>query len=272
MKTPVEIARLRSVPMEEIVTLSAVSGYLKKEIVRASTSGFVSELSKSLGQKVLAGEQLMIMKTREASALKSMPKDSTLRFNGLIHIIANSNGVISQIDHQTGDYVGEGDPLLTLVQPASLVFFLKVPYSEHTAIKIGESLTLLLPDGRIIKGKLLQFLTSVDTESQTQDCIIEPETNEQIPDKLWIQVPIKKRQHKGNYSLPKACIQGNETQTEFWVMRLHNDSLAIKVPITKGIESDSLIEILSPVFGSSDRFVCKGSYGLPDTAHIQIKK
>jgi hypothetical protein len=67
-------------------------------------------------------------------------------------------------------------------------------------------------------------------------------------------------------------VQSNETQTEFWVMRLSTDNLAVKVPIRKGIETDSLIEILVPVFNRSDRFVAKGSYGLPDTAQIEITK
>jgi biotin carboxyl carrier protein len=271
-KTPVKTERLRSVIMDEMIELPAVSAYLKKETVRSSSSGFISEVTKGLGEKVKAGELLMVIKTKEASALRTLPQDSALHISGLIQIRAISNGIISQMDHHQGDFVSEGDPLITLAQPGSLVFYLKVPYSEHAAIHLGEWYTLLLPDGKKISGKLSRLLTTVDASSQSEDYLIEPQTSEIIPENLWIQVPVKKMSHRGNYSLPKACIQGNETQTEFWVMRLSNDSLAIKVDIRKGIETDSLIEILYPLFNAGDRFVAKGSYGLPDTAKIEITK
>lgn len=271
-KTPVEIETLRFVAMDEMIELPAVSGYLKRETVRSSSTGFITEVSKSLGQMVQSGDLLVTIKSKEASALKSMPSDSVLQISGLIQIKANSNGIVSQLDHHAGDFVSEGDPLITLARPGSLVFYLKVPYSEHAALQIGEIYSLLLPDGNKLNGKLLRLLTTVDAVSQSQDYLIEPQTSEFVPENLWIQVPVRKQHHKGNYSLPKICLQSNETQTDFWVMKLNNDSLAVKIPIQRGIITDSLVEILSPVFKRTDRFVGKGSYGLPDTAQIEIIK
>jgi biotin carboxyl carrier protein len=271
-KTPVETEILRSVPMDEIIELPAVSAYLKKETVRSFSSGFITSVKKSLGDKVQAGDLLMIIKTKEASALKSIPSDSSLNISGLIQVKASVDGLVSQMDHHPGDFVSEGDLLITLAQPGSLAFYLKVPYSEHTALQIGQNYNLLMPDGKKISGKLTRLLTSVDAGSQSQDYLIEPISVELVPENLWVKVPVKVLHHQGNYSLPKLCIQSNETQTEFWVMKLSNDSLAIKVPVTRGIENDSLTEILAPVFLNADRFVGKGSYGLPDTARIEIKK
>ncbi len=272
IKTPVSTETLRAVAMDETVNLSAVSAYLKKETVRASSSGYIINTKAILGEKVQVGELIMQIQTREANALKSLPQDTALHIKGLIEIRANSNGIISQMDHHQGDFISEGDPLVAIAQPASLVFYLKVPYAEHAAIHMGESYPLFLPDGKKIMGKISRLLTSMEAGSQSEDYLIEPLSNELIPENLWIQVPIKKLSHKGNYSLPKECIQSNETQTSFWVMRLSNDSLAIKIEIRKGIESDSLVEILSPRFDAADRFVSKGSYGLSDTAKIEIAK
>ena len=271
-KIPVEIETLRLVAMNEMIELPAVSAYLKRETVRSSSTGFIIEVSKSLGQMVQAGDLLMTIKSKEASALKKMPSDSSLQISGIIQVKANSNGIVSQLDHHASDFVSEGDPLITLSQPGSLVFYLKVPYSEHAAIQIGEIYTLQLPDGNRLKGKLLRLLSTVDAVSQSQDYLIEPQTSDFVPENLWIQVLVIKLHHKGNYSLPKVCVQSNETQTEFWVMRLNNDSLALKIPIQKGIVTDSLVEILSPVFNRTDRFIGKGSYGLADTAQIEIIK
>ncbi len=62
--------------------------------------------------------------------------------------------------------------------------------------------------------------------------------------------------------LPKPAILGNETQTEFWVMRLINDSTAVKIPVKIGIENFGEVEITDPVFQSSDKILFSGNYGL----------
>ena len=64
----------------------------------------------------------------------------------------------------------------------------------------------------------------------------------------------------------------NETQTEFWLMKLVNDTLAIRTDIKKGLENDSLIQIISPIIDLNDRFIIDRAFGLPDTANILIQK
>ncbi len=72
--------------------------------------------------------------------------------------------------------------------------------------------------------------------------------------------------------LPKAAVLANEEQSEFWVMKLINDSTAIKVPICKGIETSEKVEILKPSFYKTDRILLSGNYGLPDTARVIIQQ
>ncbi|MDP4197634.1 MAG: RND transporter, partial [Bacteroidota bacterium] len=64
----------------------------------------------------------------------------------------------------------------------------------------------------------------------------------------------------------------NETQTEFWTMKAVNDTLAIKLKVKKGIETDSLVQIIQPILNVNDRFITDGAYGLADTAKIMIHK
>lgn len=72
--------------------------------------------------------------------------------------------------------------------------------------------------------------------------------------------------------LPKAAVLANETQTDFWVMKLLNDSTAIKIAVKKGIESADKVEILEPLFKSSDNILLTGNYGLADTAKVMVTK
>jgi len=77
---------------------------------------------------------------------------------------------------------------------------------------------------------------------------------------------------KSAVSLPKTSILTDETLQSFWVMKLINDSMAVKVPITTGIKDEKYIQIILPVFNDSDLFLTSGNYGLDDTAFIKVIK
>jgi uncharacterized NAD(P)/FAD-binding protein YdhS len=71
-------------------------------------------------------------------------------------------------------------------------------------------------------------------------------------------------------SLPKSAVLADETQTEFWVMKMLNDSIAVKTPVKKGIETNDRIEILAPQFSIDDKILTSGNFGLSDTAKVKI--
>jgi hypothetical protein len=58
----------------------------------------------------------------------------------------------------------------------------------------------------------------------------------------------------------------------FWVMKLINDSIAVKVTVKTGLTEGSEIEIIDPVFTASDLFLASGNYGLGDTANIVVTR
>ena len=55
-------------------------------------------------------------------------------------------------------------------------------------------------------------------------------------------------------SLPKAAVLSDETQTNFWVMKMTDSTTAIKIPVKTGIETSDRIEIFSPVFSTQIKF------------------
>ena len=72
--------------------------------------------------------------------------------------------------------------------------------------------------------------------------------------------------------LPKNAIQSNEMLTEHWVMKLANDSTAVKVPIQTGNCNADSIEVISPSLSSADRIIQTGGYGLEDNSRVVITK
>jgi hypothetical protein len=72
--------------------------------------------------------------------------------------------------------------------------------------------------------------------------------------------------------LPKSAVLSDETETDFWIMKMINANTAIKVPIQKGIQTEDRIEILSPVLTREDKILLTGNYGVSDTIKVKVIK
>ena len=81
------------------------------------------------------------------------------------------------------------------------------------------------------------FNAHSDSVSQTQSYSIRVEAPHTIPQNLIAKVKIVKTSKSISATLPKESVLSDETQTESWVMKLINDSTAVKVPVKNGIET-----------------------------------
>ncbi|MEI8084787.1 MAG: HlyD family efflux transporter periplasmic adaptor subunit [Paludibacter sp.] len=269
--TPVTVTSVQITSIGEEITLNAVSAFHQKNIVKATANGYIEKVFVKIGDVVTAGKVLYTLKTKEADALGSIAgKDSTFRFKGEMVIKAPSSGIITELTKSTNDYVADGEQLCVIVQQNSFVFELSVPFEQNKYVHIGESCSLLLPDSSIVSGTITSKLASVDAVSQTQNYVIKPNTNRFLPENLVATVQITKNGKQHAQVLDKNCVLTNETVDSFWVMKMINDSTAVKVPVVKGISTDTRVEILSPKFSKDDRLVITGNYGLPDTAFVKV--
>lgn len=270
--TPVTVVQITYKPVTETIDLPAVTAFINKNIVRSTTSGTVESTSINLGDNVKKDQLLYIVRTREASAISnSLKGDSTFSFKGRINIIAPKEGVISSVSHQNGDFVQEGDDLAVISEQNSLVFILDTPFEFVKYVEKNRTCKILLPDDQIINGNITGRLPEMDTQAQTVRYVIRPAFSGHLPANLNAIVSIIKGSRPKSAILPKSAVLSNETQTDFWVMKLINDTTAIKVPVTKGYENKDEIEIAGPEFLQTDRLILTGSYGLPDTARVIIK-
>jgi hypothetical protein len=112
----------------------------------------------------------------------------------------------------------------------------------------------------------------MDIQSQTVEYIIRPSETGHLPANLIGTVSLVKSTSDNALVLPKEAVLGDETQTEFWVMKLINDTTAVKVLVTKGFENNNEVEITDPIFLSTDKIILTGNYGLTDTARIEVIK
>ena len=197
---------------------------------------------------------------------------SNLNFKGIVSVKAAIAGLISSIEHPKGDFVTEGDELCQVAVPESVVFILDVPFESAGSIKLNTPCEITLPNNQVINGIIKSRLPSMASSSQTQRFIVRLSEPEGLPENLVSKIKILKESVKNAVSLPKTSILTDETMQSYWVMKLINDSTAVKVPVTTGIREEEYVQIILPVFKASDLFLTSGNYGLGDTAFVKVIK
>jgi multidrug efflux pump subunit AcrA (membrane-fusion protein) len=271
--TPVTITPAMRDTMVEFIELNATSVFLRKAYIKASSNGYIKMVNAQAGHLISAGQIAFILKTKEAESIGNTINllDSSFKFSGIISIRAATAGYVSEVNHQVEDYVQEGEQLAVINDIKSFVFMLNLPYELRTYVLNRKTVELLLPDGKSMPGRISAIMPIVDSSSQTQNITITVDQKD-LPANLIAKVKVVKTQKPAAISLPKQSVLSDETQTVFWVMKVINDSTAIKIQVKKGLEINERIEIVSPVFLDSDRFLLTGNYGLSDTARIVISR
>ena len=272
--TPVTVETISHDVLNDSIELNAVSAFLQKSFVKANANGYLQSADVYPGKYVEIGQALFTLKTKEAQTIGNSLRilDSTLKFSGVNQIRANQHGYITQLNHQSGDYVQDGEQLAVISDRNSFVFLLDLPYELRPFVLNKSTVLLILPDGERLNGRIGSVMPTVDSVSQTQSVVINVSAPHAIPENLIARVRILRSAHNSTQSVSKTALLTNDTESDFWVMKVIDSATAVKVPVKKGIETRDRVEILSPSFGPADRILITGNYGLPDTAKIKIEQ
>ena len=273
-RTPVTVTSVRSGPIEEFIELNATSTYLQKSYVKSNINGYVKSVNIKLGDLVRPGQALFVLKTKEAEAIGNSVNrlNPDFKFSGVNAIPANEGGYIAELNHQAGDYVQDGEQLAVISNSKSFMFVVNMPYEDKPYIAIGKQVQLTLPDGERILGTVQSTMPMMDSASQTQAVAVRVNSSHSIPQNLVAKVKIVKVSKASAASLPKKAVLSDETLSQFWVMKMINDTTAVKMPVKTGIETGDQVEIVSPDFSPQDKVLLSGNYGLPDTALVVVQK
>ena len=272
--TPVTIDSVRSGPISDSIELNASSTYLQNSYVKSIAAGYIKSVQVKPGDFVNNGKVLFTLETKESAAIGETISslDSSFKFSGLITVEAKGHGYITQLNHQPGDYVQDGEQLAVISDQNSFVFILNMPYEDRNIVLSNRTVYLSLPDGTRLTGTIGTIFPNVDSLTQTQGVTIRVSPAHAIPQNLIAKVHILRYSKKQTQTVARSAILSNDAQTSFWVMKLIDSATAVKVPVEKGMEFPDRIEILDPVFKNSDRILVSGNYGLADTAKVSIVK
>lgn len=274
VQTPVTVTAITNGALTEYVELNAMSSFLQNSFIKSTAIGYIKTSNVQFGQFIRSGQVAFIMQTKEARALGNTVNslDSSFKFSGLIKIYATQTGYITSVDHQVGDYVQDGEQLAVLSDAKSFGFLLNLPYELKPYLANNKTLDIVLPDKTVLKGTVAHVMPAVDSISQTLGVLIKVKSSASIPQNLIGKVRIIKNAKKNVFSLEKEAVLTDESQSNFWVMKMIDSVTAVKVPVIKGMETGDRVEITRPVLSSNDQIVLKGNYGLPDTAKVKVMK
>ena len=269
--TPVKITHPFKTTISDYIKLNGSTVFLTKEIIRATFQGFVEKVDKNIGDSIKPGEDIFQIKTIETAAADSLNISlGGKQFSGSIKLRAHSAGVLVGLNYHQGDFVSNGEQLAIISNPSSMRIKVNIPFEDVSKTKVGSNCDILLPGGETLKGVVDRNIPSVDSVTQTQSYFIKLIKYKTLPENLNVTVRIPFNKSNDVLVLPKSSIVTNVTQDSFWVMKLIDDSTAVKVTIKKGIENDSLVQILSPSFSPDERIITSGAYGLPDSSKVEI--
>ena len=270
--SPVTVTHAEFGPISDSLVLNASSSYLQNSYIKAIAAGYVRSVSVKPGEYVSGGQLLFTLETKEASIIGNAVSalDSGFRFSGQIKVTAKGHGFVTQLGHQVGDYVQDGEQLAVISDQNSFVFLLNMPYENRKTVLASRSIMVELPDGTRLPATIGTVLPTVDSATQTQTVVLHVSSVHPLPENLIAKVKILSLTRKRAQTVPANAVLSDDAQTAFWVMKMMDSSTAVKVPITKGLESPDRIEVLQPLFSPDDEILVTGNYGLPDTAKVTI--
>lgn len=190
----VKITHPQKMDLTEYITLNANTVFLKKEIVRATFQGFIEKIYKSIGDKIKSGDLLLEIKTKESAADNNLQVplgDET--FSGIIKIRAKSDGVLTELNYNAGDFVSDGEQIAVIANPSSLRINLNVPYQFTDKININTPCEIILPNGKIARASIQKIIPKIDLTAQTQTYILDIQQFGNLPENLNVnaRIPIR---------------------------------------------------------------------------------
>ena len=272
-----------SAPLPSVSTIHPVRGniqenkqlngqviYLNKTTVTAPITGYITEVNTKVGNWVAKDELLFKIQTKESKALQNTNEAGTNQF-GIIPVFASVSGFINTLNVTDANvFITEGNALATIVKNTDLIIQVNAPFEYSKFLNNRKNIEIELPNNEVLHAVFYKSIPLVDPISQTQQIYFKLKNHTTLPENLNVLGTFFIEEKKESILLPKDAVLTNETQDEFWIMRVTSDSFAIKVPVIKGIETDGKIEIVKPLLNISDEIIVTGGYELPDSTKVKM--
>ncbi len=291
---PVRVDTIRRMDLAVIVTAPGHTAALKQDRVRAPFASHLVALRVTDGDHVKAGEVVaqVVSKDSEAAlegarqmlAAASTAADSadaqraiTVAQRELVGrpLRAPAEGVVLSHAAEVGDYLDEGEVLLTVAEAGAVYFEAQVSQADLGAVKPGEEAEIDLPAvgdepvGAAVHG----ILPSASSDNLSAP--VRLDFSAALPDitvGLFGTASIVAGHHQNAIVVPPSAVLRDDVSGVSRVAVLDSTSTTAHWVVVKtGIQQGDDLEITSPELPVGRLVVVDGQVGLPDSSKVTIQ-
>ncbi len=268
-KAQIKVATIKTGSLPNYLQFSGETMYLNKNEIVAPINGYITNVKVHEGDKVSKAKLLFEMQSPEAYIMQQT--DSLKKTYGVVKITSPVSGVVSGLQvMQKNVYTDQAAELCLITASGDLKVEINLPFEYRKYAKIGQKCQIVLPDKSTVKASISKILPQMEAQNQSMKILANLQTSIFVPEQMIVKVLINQSDNKKVQILPKNCLMNDALMTQFWVMKLTNDTTAVKVPVKIGNQTHKQVEILSPKFAPQDRIISQGAYGLGDSALVEV--
>lgn len=289
--TPVHVASATTATLSEIVAAPGRTAALGGQKVRAPFAGILTDLLVADGDSVSRGQVLGTVASRDSEAALSgaremeraarsaQQKEDAARAVALAQrdlvrtaLRASASGVVASHAANRGDRVAEGDEILTISAPDSIVFLADVPQSDLPRIRSGQNAEIELGSRpRPIAGVVYAVLPAANAADFTAAVRIDLRSvSERLPAGLFGAARIIVGQHSGVLTLPDDAVLRDDVTGVSRVAAVVRGRVHWVV-VTTGLREHGVTEIASPNLAEGQTIIVSGQVGLREDAPVIIE-
>jgi len=273
--------------MRQEIALPGVTAALSTLILRAPTAGRVVGLAVTTGDSVQRGQVIGHIITRDEDAAKAGVKAaqtidpaeaaslarSVRRYSDTpgIAVRVPQNAVVTQRVVSPGQIVNEFDPLVDLVDPASVYVEAQAPINQLGALKAGmdATVTSALRPGVVYPARIWSLSPSFSAGGTTSPVRVQfagPGRISLIG--AAVEVHITTRSVPDAIAIPAEALFEDAERNNSYVFTVGGDNRAHRVVIATGVRSPTEVQVthgLTP----GDLVITSGGYALSDGLRVR---
>jgi multidrug efflux pump subunit AcrA (membrane-fusion protein) len=292
----VKTATLKQGDAEIAIHATGRTEALRKEMVVAPVAGVIRYFNAIEGTSLRQGDTLALIQTKESKAAvdgaqalldaAATPEQKTAAARALeiaktsvslIPVEATISGTVSARSGAEGELVSESAELATIVDLTSLAFIADVPLRDLAGLKpeLQARVNFTSIPGIIYNATVNAISPNSDPQSQTTRVrlTLVPATGadrSRLKADMIGTAEIVTGHHSGVLLAPKAAVLRDDETNTYSVVTITSDSLALAVPVTVGLATDSTIEVSGKGLKAGTDVLIEGNYALQDSTRIHV--
>lgn len=293
LSVPVHVDTVRQIDLDRIVTAPGRTEALRQDRVRAPFTSHLVTLSVTDGDRVQAGAVVaevmaknseaalegagqMLVQARTAADSADAQRAVDVARRQLVRrpLRAPTAGVVLSHAAEVGDYLDEGEVLLTVAEAGTVYFDAQVTQGDLAGVSAGERATVVLPAvgtepvGAVVHG----ILPAASSENLSAPVRLDfSRERPQLTVGLFGTVSIVTGRRKGAMVVPPAALLRDDVGGTSRIALVDSTGIAHWVVVQTGVQEGGHVEILSPVLQPGTLVIVDGQVGLPEGARVRIQ-